>query len=493
MDIQAIRDNEIAYCKEHVEHFIETYCHIEEKEADDLIQPVKLWPEQKKALAVLGSNKWSVILKARQLGLTWLVVFYAAWVMICKTGRTVIGLSKNEDGAKELIRRMEVVFCYMPELIQPHGRSEPGWTGMTYEAIALKITIHFGSNKPDSVFSAFASSPSAGRSLTADLLLFDEWAFQQFASEIWKASFPTINRPDGGQVIGLSTIERGSLFEQIYTDNDNGFAKIFLGCFADPSRTQEWYEKTKKAMKGDITQEYPRTVEEALKVPGGSYFPEVSVDTHIVKELSDGNVIRYVILDYGFDMLSVHWVEVDENGNAILYREFDAPNQTIAAACDTILDLNDGEKIKAYLAPPDLWSRSQESGKGRDVLFYEGGLCLTKTSNDFENGCSAMKEWLSVYNGIPKLRILEDTCPNLLNSLQKVQKDKKRPNVYAKTPHDLTHDLDSLRCFCVFWTLDARKTETIKRQKLPIDIIEDYMNGNKETREFMTERFGKIY
>ena len=158
------------------------------------------------------------------------------------------------------------------------------------------------------------SSPGSGRSFTANLIIFDEWAFQPFAEEIWKSGFPTINRPTGGQVIGLSTIERGSFFEEVFTNRDNGFNKIFIPWYADPRRDEKWYEDTKKAMGDAITQEYPATIEEALTVPGGSYFPEVNERNTVSKEQLKGNLIRYCSLDYGLDMLSVHWYQINSAG-----------------------------------------------------------------------------------------------------------------------------------------------------------------------------------
>ena len=150
-----------------------------------------------------------------------------------------------------------------------------GWTGAWFESNALSVTIHFP-GKSDSTFQCFASGENAARSFTADLIIFDEWAFQQFDHSIWTAALPVVNRPLSGQVIGVSTIQRGSLFEELYTTPDNGFYKIFIPWYADPSRTQEWYDQTLKLSgKAAMWAEYPASVEEALDVPGGRFFEEV--------------------------------------------------------------------------------------------------------------------------------------------------------------------------------------------------------------------------
>ena len=495
MTTQEIRQAEIEYCRNNIEWFIDEYGKIEDKDADELIQPFRMWEEQRNALRSIMENRLNAILKARQLGFSWLVMHISAWLLLCFTGRTVIGLSRTEEEAKELVRRLGVILSNIPELIAEVSHQPAGWTGPTFRATALELTIFFPDG-PVSVFKAFPSSPNAARSFTADLIIFDEWAFQQFAAEIWTAAFPVINRPFGGKVIGLSTIERGSLFEEIFTNPDNGFNKIFIPWYADPRRDEEWYQNTKRALGDLITQEYPASIEEALTVPGGAFFPEVNARNTLTDEELKGNVLKYVAIDYGLDMFSAHWFYVDAFGNAQVYREYDKPNLTISEAAGVLLSMCEEETIELFLAPPDLWNRSQESGKSRAQLFSEAGINLTKTSNDFAAGCAGMKEWLKPKgeNQKSRLTIIEGTAPNLYRCLQKIQKDKKRPNVYAKDPHDLTHDVDSLRYFCVWWTNVADlPRDNSNRKKWTEDLLEDYENGNEEIKAIMVAKYGVPY
>ena len=487
---QKIRELEIAYCGEHIEYFVDTYGHIEDKDADELIQPFKLWPAQREALRSMTTHRWNVVLKARQLGISWLVLHVAAHLLLTKRGATTIGLSKTEEEAKELVRRLAVIFRYMPELIAEKDFEPAGWEGAVFRATALTLTITFPDNT-ESVFKALASSPGAGRSFTVNLIILDEWAFQQFAREIWQGGFPTINRPNGGMVIGLSTIERGSLFEEIFTDPDNGFNKIFIPWNADPRRDKEWYERTKRALGDLITEEYPATIEEALMVPGGAYFPEVKKDTHESEEVMTGPLKRYVAIDYGLDMLSAHWIAINLDGRAQVYREYDCPDLTVSKAAQILLSITSDEHIDGWLAPPDLWNRRQETGKSVAHIFSENGINLIKVSNDIENGAMALKEWLRVRDdGKPRLTFLKDACPNAIKCLQKIQKDKNKPNIYAKTPHDLTHDVDSMRYFSVWWTCKPQK-EGEKKKKWRQSYIDDYRKASKEIKALMVKQLGE--
>lgn len=493
-----LRRKEIEYCRDNLLYYIDTYGHIEDKDnLDNIIQPFAMWEEQRKALVSIRDHKFNAILKARQLGFSWLVLHYASWLMLCFEGRTVIGLSQKEDDAKELVRRLsQVILANMPELICEEKKQPAGWDGAVYTYNQLEIKIKFPSGLT-SVFTGMPSSPGAGRSWTANLIILDEWAFQPFAEEIWKSGFPTVNRPTGGQVVGLSTIERGSFFENVFTDPDNGFNKIFIPWYADPRRDEAWYESTKQAMGDAITQEYPATIEEALTVPGGAFFPEVNAKNTITKERIDTNhknVVRYVTIDYGLDMFSAHWIMVDSYGNAQIYKSYSEPNKTISEAAGILLGMcEENEYIEDYLAPPDLWNRRQETGKSAANIFSECGVNLTKTNNDMLAGCLAMKEWLKPReNAKSRLTILEGSADYLYKCLTKIQKDKHKPSIYAKQPHDITHAPDSIRCFCVYWTINAEKISEKRRREIwTDDMIQDWENADDEGRAYLESKYGE--
>ena len=115
MTIAEARENEIRYCGKNLIYFVKKYGHFEDKDADELIQPFVLWPEQEEALRDIETNRLNIVLKARQLGITWLALNYAVWKMLTRPGRTVLGMSRSEDEAKELIRRAVVILRAMPE------------------------------------------------------------------------------------------------------------------------------------------------------------------------------------------------------------------------------------------------------------------------------------------------------------------------------------------------------------------------------------------
>ena len=488
-DLQELRFLEIDECIRNPVYFCEHYGHIEDRTKDEIVQPFRLWPAQRQALKELKENKQNIILKARQLGFSWLVVHYAITVML-RPGRVVVGLSRSENEAMELIRRAVFICDNCLGLIYDKKKAPLGWTGSTFEWTALKLVIHHPDG-PDSTFQGFASNENAARSFTADLLIFDEWAFQQFDRQIWASAFPIINRPGSGQFIGLSTIKRGSLFEEIYITENNGFHKMFLPWTADPSRTQEWYDKTKASIGDEIYAEYPATVDEALTVPGGAFFAEVTRESFISHEELKGKVNTYFVMDYGLDMFAGYWINRDAYGNAQIIKEHCEPNLTIGACAQTIIDLSRDYNVVQYLAPSDIWNRSQETGRSRADLFAENGVNLTKVNRDLVAGCAAMKEYLYHKPGEKsKLTAYRDCAPEAYKCITKIQKDEKRPNVYANDPHSLTHSNDALRYFCIYWTVGADNGESQKRVHWRPDQWEDYENANEREKQMLIERWG---
>ena len=501
-ELDYLRDEERQYCLDNPVYYIENYGHYEDKDAAELIQPFKLWPMQKDALTSIHKNRKNVILKARQLGISWLVVNYASSYLALRSGRTVIGLSRTEEEAKELVRRMDVVLSNMPEFILPSDKVPAGWTGPVYTKSALKIEVKWP-NGQNSIFQCFPSSPGATRSFTADLVIFDEWAYQDHAEDIWASAFPVINRPFGGKFIGLSTNKRGTLFEKTFTDEDNGFNKIFLPWYADPSRDDKWYQNTVKTYGLEATRlDYPSTVEEALEVVGGCMFPEVTEESIKTDVPLKGNVVTYFVMDYGLDRLAAYWIQTDGRNDQIV-KEVCESNLTISAAAERIIEETEwlvaayGASFKPflYLAPPDLWNRSQETGKSRALIFAECGLNLTKSNNNIADGVAAMKEYLRhADGGQSRLTILNDCAPELFNCLRKIQIDKRRPNIYAKDPHELTHGPDALRYYCIYWIINPNGgVKEEKRVEWREDQWEDYNNASEEDRAYLRKIWGNPY
>ena len=113
------------------------------------------------------------------------------------------------------------------------------------------------------------------------------------------------------------------------------------------------------------------------------------------------------------------------------------------------------EKIYFSIAPPDMWSRSNDTGKTRAAAFAEHGVGLVKADNNRVQGWSALKEMLRVrQDGKPGL-VIFDTCGTLIECVKCLQHDKKNPDDVSKEPHGITHGPDALRYFAQTYVLPA--------------------------------------
>ena len=500
--LQRIRKIEFDYCRDHLLYWVRNYCVIEDKDAAEIVVQFQPWQEQESLLTSIAEHRLNIILKARQLGITWCALYYCAHDLIFNPGHTVVALSKTQEDAFELVRRVSVVLTGMPELLQ--GGS------ITWKASAEQIIITDNKTGLKSTFKSFPASPSAGRSFTGNILLLDEWAFQEYAEQIWQSAYPTINRPTGGKVIGLSTIKKGTLFERLWVE-ENAFNKIFLSVFADPRRTREWYKATERDLGIKIKEEYPRTAEEALSNLGGSFFSEFDYDIHTCEPFAiPTDWAIYDTMDYGLDMFAHYKIAIDGERNCYVFHEIYESNLIISAASNAVkaaetehIVAEDGtESIKAWypprerLAPPDLWNRMQESGKSRALLFEENGLSLTMSNNDRAAGWLAVKELLKPFTNAEgvltaQLKIFR-TCKNLIRVLPQILIDEKNVNDCAKEPHELTHAPDALRYFAIYWTSPQRVKKERPKVKYRADQWEDLRNARTpEERELILDKYGE--
>lgn len=204
----------------------------------------------------------------------------------------------------------------------------------------------------------------------------------------------------------------------------------------------------------------------------GQFFTEFKRDIHVIEPFEiPKDWYIYFVMDYGLDKLAGYWIAVDYNNNAYVFREVYESNLLVSQARDKIKEMTN-EPIYLYLAPPDLWNRHKETGKSTADIFEEGDVTLYKTNNDRIQGWLQMKEWLKPYKDeqgcmTAKLKIF-NTCKNLIRCLPQVQHDEKRVGDIANEPHELTHSVDAIRGFCVYWTQEPIFMP--KKQELPFEL-----------------------
>lgn len=221
----------------------------------------------------------------------------------------------------------------------------------------------------------------------------------------------------------------------------------------------------------------------------GKFFPEFKRDIHVVSPfIIPPDWRRYVTLDYGMDMLAAIWIAVDERGNSYCYKELyegrdngmgkDGRGHIVSDAAKRIKEVNDGEKIYLFLAPPDLFNRNRDTGRSTAQIFSEMGISLVKTSNNRISGWRSVREALKTEideQGIKKPDlVMFPQCKNLIRCMGSLQYDGKNFEDAANSPHEVTHMPDALRGYCAF------NKGNIQRSKAQKDFIKENFTFRNE-------------
>jgi hypothetical protein len=245
-------------CQLSFPYFVDNFVQIYDAIAGGWI-PFKLWPEQVRVANELVNNRLNVILKARQLGLTWLVLSYILWLMLFHPSVTILLFSRREVEAIYLLdKRLKGMYKKLPE-----------WMGVR---TIVSDSSHIWELSNGSIAYAFPST--AGDSYTATLAFVDEADLVPDLDALMLAVKPTIDA--GGRMILLSRSNKetpNSSFKKLFISSWaklNEWKGLFLAWFARPTRTNEWYETQKAdflSRTGSLDglyEQYPETPEEAL-------------------------------------------------------------------------------------------------------------------------------------------------------------------------------------------------------------------------------------
>src|SRR5262249_40976084 len=110
------RLREVKRCRDRLAYFANNYCHIlASSDRSGAWVPFRLWPAQVRVAHELQLYREAVVLKARQLGFTWLVISFALQQLLFAPVATVLLFSKRDDEAAELLEfRLREMYLRLP-------------------------------------------------------------------------------------------------------------------------------------------------------------------------------------------------------------------------------------------------------------------------------------------------------------------------------------------------------------------------------------------
>jgi hypothetical protein len=235
--------SEIIKCGREPVYFFNSYAKIQHP-VRGLIK-FDTYPFQDTCVQSFLDERFNIILKSRQLGMSTLSAAYAVWLTLFQRDKNVLIIATKLSVAQNFITKVKTMI-----------RSLPKWLVLPEIVTNNKQLIEFSHG---SSIKAIPTSEDAGRSEALSLLIIDEAAFVRNFDELWMGLYPTIST--GGRVIILSTPNGvGGQYYKLYTDADAGlneFIPTKLPWDIHPERDKTWFDETTKNLSSrQISQEY---------------------------------------------------------------------------------------------------------------------------------------------------------------------------------------------------------------------------------------------
>src|SRR5262245_58229192 len=152
----------------------------------NMFEPSKPWFWQRELVDEIMANGAILILKARQLGATWVISAICLWYMLFRPGSYCLLFSYTEAEAKEIIARIWTMYTSLPLVLKRHVQVvTPERTEEPSEWIRVR--------HPGGLLSRIRALPATkkhGRGANATVIVMDEAAYQDYCKDIYTSSNP---------------------------------------------------------------------------------------------------------------------------------------------------------------------------------------------------------------------------------------------------------------------------------------------------------------
>ncbi len=217
----------------------------------------EFWPHLITLLRAFEEHLQVIVLKSKQIGVSYILAFYALWKALTNRAFNCLVISAGEKEAAQLLDKCKFAYQNLPDMFKAKvGKWSE--TEITFSELGSKIM-------------ALPSTETPGLGSTASLVIMDEWDFHRYPESDFSTAEPTISA--GGKLIGVSTVDKSkpdSLFKELYKQAKEGlnqFFPVFLPWDSRPDRGKEWYEVEKTHYIGReylFDENYPATEQQAL-------------------------------------------------------------------------------------------------------------------------------------------------------------------------------------------------------------------------------------
>jgi len=269
-------------------YFMKKYCKIQHPTRGKI--NFNLYEFQEDTLEELRENRYNVILKSRQTGISTLTAGFSLWKMVFNEDFNVLVIATKQEVAKNLITKVRVMNDYLPSWLKVPAVEDN------------KLSLRFNNG---SHIKCTSASGDAGRSEALSLLVFDEAAFIDKIEDIWVSAQSTLST--GGSAIVLSTPNGvGNWFHKTWVgaeDGTNAFNPIELHWSVHPERDQEWRDHQEELLgpKGAAQEcdcDFISSGEQVIDAGTLQFYKETHVEEPLEKGGFDGNLWKWEYPDY---------------------------------------------------------------------------------------------------------------------------------------------------------------------------------------------------
>jgi len=231
-DIKTLIREEWVKCAKDPVYFFKKYCYIQHPHRGKIL--FNLYPFQEDLMTSVNEERFNVILKSRQLGISTLSAGYSLWLMLFHEDKNILVIATKQEVAKNLVTKVRFMHDNLPTWLK----------GQTEEDNKLSLRLRNGSQ-----IKATSAAGDAGRSEALSMLIIDEAAFINNVEEIWTSAQSTLST--GGGAIVLSTPNGvGNWFHKIWVQGQQGdqWNPTELHWTVHPERNQSWRDEQEKLL-----------------------------------------------------------------------------------------------------------------------------------------------------------------------------------------------------------------------------------------------------
>jgi hypothetical protein len=199
-----------------------------------------MYDYQKKMVRSFKDNRFSIVTTARQAGKSTTTCAFILWYIIFHPDKTVALLANKGDTAREILGRVQLAYQHLPKWLQ-QGVVE--WNKGSFVL------------ENNSRVLAAATSASAIRGYSINLLFIDEAAFIENWDEFFTSVYPTISSGTESKIILVSTPNGLNHFYATWAnaqEGKNGYNPILVNWKEVPGRDENWKNDTLSGMNFDI-------------------------------------------------------------------------------------------------------------------------------------------------------------------------------------------------------------------------------------------------